>query len=76
MYNTETARCVIHNCYKGVGTWSDLHRKNNGEFFYAHYTQWEGASDSIEPISEGDAKKVIGERDGDLYVELFGEPEE
>lgn len=76
MYNTATATEVISKLYEGVGTWTNLYRKNNGEFFYANFTQWEGRSDEIEPISEAEAKNVIGNYDGDLYTELFGEPEE
>ena len=76
MYNTETAKKVIPEICKGVGTWTDLHRKVNGEFFYAHYSNWEGARDEVEPLSTTEAKKIIGEYDGDLYIEQFGEPEE
>lgn len=76
MYNTATADEIIADLYKGVGTSTDLYRKKSGEFFYAHYTQWDGQRDSIEPISEGEAKEVIGEYDGGIYVKLFGNPEE
>ena len=76
MYNTATADLIIEDLWVGVGTSTDLYRNENGEFFYANYTQWDGQRASIEPISEGEAKEVIGDYDGEIYAELFGDPEE
>ena len=74
-YDTNTAGYLFET-YRGVGNWGELYRKNNGEFFVAHITQWEGQSDWIEPISEDEAKELIGNEDGDKYELYFGEVEE
>ena len=75
LYNTETATELLQ-VSKGVGTAEYLYRKKNGEFFLYLSTCWEGRKDSIEPIPEKEAKSIIGELDGDLYIEIWGEPEE
>lgn len=74
-YDTNTAAYLFES-YRGVGCWGELYRKDNGEFFVAHITQWEGQSDWIEPISESEAKELIGQEDGDMYELYFGEAEE
>ena len=66
----------LFETYHGLGNWGELYRKNNGEFFIAHFTQWEGKCDWIEPVSEDDAKELIGEEDGTLFEKYFGEVEE
>lgn len=74
-YDTNTATRLFET-YSGVGCSGKLYRKNNGEFFVAHLTQWDGQSDWIEPISESEAKELIGEKDGDMYELYFGEVDE
>ena len=74
-YDTNTAE-FLFNTYNGVGRIGKLYRKKNGEFFISHITQWEGESSSIEPISENEAKELIGEANGDMYERIFGEVEE
>ena len=50
-----------------------MYRNNNGEFYVAHYTLWDGMNDWIEPISIDEAKELIGDRDSFLYQLYFGE---
>lgn len=74
-YDTNTAR-KLFTTYKGVGKSGELYLKKTGEFFEAHWTNWDGCEDTIEPLTEKDAREKVGEHDGDLYEELFGEAEE
>lgn len=74
-YDTSTAKPLLET-YRGVGIRGELYQKKTGEFFVAHFTQWEGQSDSIEPITEEKAKELIGEADGELFEKIFGEAEE
>lgn len=74
-YDTKTARKLFQT-YKGVGVSGELYLKKTGEFFEVHWTNWDGQVDTIEPLAEKDAREKVGEYDGDLYEELFGEVEE
>lgn len=59
--------------YRDISGYGDMYRNNNGEFYVAHYTLWDGMNDWIEPISIDEAKELIGDRDSFLYQLYFGE---
>lgn len=92
MYDTETATEVArYYCNYEDGMWYKdvLYQKKNGEYFiygiggydskYSHYVsdrKRQGGSEFI-PLDEDGVKDWLGEHDFvDLYIELFGQPEE
>ena len=72
-YDTETAES-IGEIEVSVGRQEELFRKRTGEFFLAHWTQWEREESGIEPLDTDEAKEWVEENcDGDTYESLFGE---
>lgn len=41
------------------GWWMGLHQTQDGRFFVAHYTRWEGAENFITLCPESEARKLI-----------------
>jgi hypothetical protein len=85
-YNTETATLIASDVYwdgsnherNGRNTW--LYRTPKGAFFQVIGTQWQGERDTLEPLSEAEAKELYERLDDENAVpweEAFGrEPEE
>lgn len=72
-YDTSTAE-AIYEIEVGTGRREELYQKRTGEFFLAHWTQWERENSWIEPLHIEEAKEWVEENcDGDTYEELFGE---
>lgn len=71
-YDTATAE-RIHEIKTGVGHSEELYKKRTGEFFLVRWTQWEGQTDNIEPLSFESAMKWVAENmDADDYEKHFG----
>jgi len=81
LYNTETADVIASDNYWD-GSNRDRHGRNTflyktkkGAFFLHHTTRWQGERDSIEAISDDEAKaqyERLPEHETD-YKEAFGE---
>lgn len=72
-YDTSTAES-ISEIEVSTGRREELYRKRTGEFFLAHWTQWEKEESWIEPLDTEEAKEWVSENcDGDTYENLFGE---
>ena len=63
VYDTETAQVVAsdeywegHN-FERRGTNTHLYKTKKGAYFLGHSTQWQGDKDSIEVLSEEEAKE-------------------
>ena len=86
MYNTETAKYI--DCYSNHRALNDfnyvleeLYLKKNGEFFlykeFYAYGEGGGFRRSIFPLTVDEAKFWVENKSTvDIYIELFGEPEE
>ena len=80
-YQTKTATLIAgdnywdgHNFERG-GTNCFLLKTPKGNFFLQHQTQWQGDRDSIEPVTESEAKEWyehLSERSLS-YKDAFGE---
>jgi len=75
-YDTATAE-AIHEINTGTGHYDELYKKRTGEFFLAHWTQWDGQTSTIEPLSFETAQKWVAEHmSADAYEEYFGKIDE
>jgi hypothetical protein len=60
-YSTQTSKLLCGDDYwdghswERSGTNTFLYRTRKGSYFKLHMTQWEGESDWIEPVDEGEA---------------------
>ncbi len=71
-YDTQTAE-RIGEIQTSLGRSEELFRKRTGEFFLAHWSQWENENSTIEPISYEQAQKWVEKyMDGDDYEKVFG----
>lgn len=91
MYNTETAKLVVKDRGDDVRSFDyfeeELYRKKTGEFFLhgkggprSRYSEAVGyfgsrGGENIIPMTEDEAREYL-ERFVDVYIEIFGEPEE
>lgn len=85
LYNTKTATLLASDHYWDGHNWERhgrntfLYRTSKGNFFLYHTTLWQGERDSIEAISEEEARQYyeqLPEAEVE-YAEAFGrEPEE
>ncbi len=63
-YKVETATLLAGNDYwdghnfERQGRNSFLYRTKNGNFFAVYLTQWQGETDTIEPLTEHEAKEL------------------
>ena len=72
-YDTNTAES-IGEIEVSTGRQEEFFRKRTGEFFLAHWTQWEREESWIEPLDTEEAMEWVEENcDGDTYENLFGE---
>jgi hypothetical protein len=85
LYNTETAQVAASDHYWDGSNWERygrnvfLYKTAKGNFFLHRTTRWQGERDSIEALSEGEARQHYEELpEHELsYEETFGEaPEE
>jgi hypothetical protein len=85
LYNTETAIEVASDRYWDGHNWERggrntyLFKTRKGNFFRHDVTCWQGERDSIEPLSEGEAKELYEELPEHSldWEDAFGEvPEE
>jgi len=84
LYDTETADLVAHDRYwdgrnyERDGRNIFLYKTKKGNFFLHRTTLWQGERDSIEPVSESEAKywyEELPEHEME-YAEAFGEEPE
>lgn len=66
-YNTRTSVLLASNSFSDgsnhyqSGRLTELYRTQNGRYFIAHFTQWQGTHDSIEPVDQAEAEKLFAE---------------
>jgi len=84
-YSTITASLVASNRYWDGSNWDRsgrctyLYKTARGNFFLHHTTRWQGERDTLEAISEGEAKsRYEGLPEHEMeYEDAFGQaPEE
>jgi len=84
-YNTKTADLVASDRYwdgsnfERHGRNTYLYKTRKGNFFAMHTTQWQGEQDTLEALTEDEAKRLYEQlREHDLdYKAAFGvDPEE
>ena len=72
-YDTEAASALANNFYAdGVNEYTDgkameLYVDDEGRYFFAEYTNWEGVKDRITPVSARDAAVFIDKYGTDLH---------
>lgn len=72
-YDTEAASALANNFYAdGVNEYHDgkameLYVDDQGRYFFAEYTNWEGAKDRITPVTGRDAATFIERYGTDLH---------
>lgn len=73
IYDTEAADALANNFYAdGVNEYNDgkameLYVDREGRYFFAEYTNWEGAKDRITPVTANDAAAFIKRYGTDLH---------
>jgi hypothetical protein len=73
IYDTEAADALANNFYAdGVNEYVDgkameLYLDREGRYFFAEYTNWEGAKDRITPVTANDAAAFIERYGTDLH---------
>lgn len=69
LYDTEKAKLVY-----GDGAGYGIYHTAKGAWFSGEFLT--ANTRIIKPIPESEVKNIIGRNNTELYVELFGEPEE
>lgn len=73
IYDTEASDALANNFYAdSVNEYNDgkameLYIDREGRYFFAEYTNWEGAKDRITPVTANDAAAFIERYGTDLY---------
>lgn len=73
IYDTEAADALANNFYAdGVNEYTDgkameLYIDREGRYFFAEYTNWEGAKDRITPVTADDAAAFIQKYGTELH---------
>ena len=59
-YDTAKANAICHTERKD-GWWLELYQHTGGDYFVAHYTDWEGVENFITPCPADEARKLMDE---------------
>ena len=58
VYDTETAHGLAV-AQRGLGHREELYRTRKGNYFLAHWTQWDGEHSTIEPVDDETAREFL-----------------